>query len=152
MRAWFLLNLLFYRLSNDSSPVIWMITLSPERGVVSLDGTWRCLAVLACVVCPGCIYDFVCFPPRGSLPDRSLRRIIINVFNHPPNGIKCGDLLNLFRGPARHDTNGPARHSLDPCLFYFGRWHSRGLLVFSQLFPLQLSFPKIFKFNVFEFN
>uniref|UniRef100_A0A2N9FZU4 Uncharacterized protein n=1 Tax=Fagus sylvatica TaxID=28930 RepID=A0A2N9FZU4_FAGSY len=67
-----------------------------------------------------CIYDFVCFPQRGSLPGRSPRRIVINAFNHPPDDIKCGDPLNLFRGPARHGTNGPTRHSLDSCLSYFG--------------------------------
>ena len=37
--TWFSLSLSFYSLLLDSSYVIGMITLSPERGVSTLDGT-----------------------------------------------------------------------------------------------------------------
>ena len=49
MRTWFSLELPFYSLSDDRSPVILMIILSPQEGCFILDGTKICLTVLTCV-------------------------------------------------------------------------------------------------------
>jgi hypothetical protein len=97
----------FYRLSNDSSPVNCIIALSPEKGIVSLDGTRRYLSVLACVNCPGafmtlCAYPHVGYYKAGHFAVSHLMSATTHLMC-----IKCGDSLYLLTRAARLDAVCP---------------------------------------------
>ena len=59
------LNIPFYRLSEDSSSVLCINWLVPQKGMVSLDGTRRYLAVQAYVICPAILMTLCAYPHMG---------------------------------------------------------------------------------------
>jgi hypothetical protein len=107
MRTWFLLNMPFYRLSNDSLPVIWINYFVPWKGMVSLDGTWRCLTILACVAYPVALMTLRAYSHVGHYQAGHLAVLHLMSATTHWISIKYKDKPNLRIGYARHCANGP---------------------------------------------
>ena len=93
-----------------------MITLSPERGMVSLDGTWRCLSILSCVGCSDAFMTLFACPHVGHyLVGHLTVSYLMSSTTHLMR-IKCGDSAYLLTRAARPHTIYPPRGGLDLCI------------------------------------
>ena len=109
-------NILFYRLSNDSSSASLIGTLSSEKGMVSSDGTWRCLSILICVGCPDAFMTLCACPHVGHyLAGHLAVSYLMSSTTHLMR-IKCGDSAYLLTRAARPHTIYPPQGGLDPCI------------------------------------
>ena len=109
-------NILFYRLSNDSLSASLISTLSSEKGMVPLDGTWRCLSILTCV---GCAETFMTLRACPHVWYYLAGHLAVSHLMLPTTHlmcIKCGDLVYLWSGAARLRTMHPPRRGFGPCI------------------------------------
>ncbi len=96
--------------------LVWSVLCLLKKGMVSLDGTWRCLSILICVGCPEafmtlCACPHVLYYLAGHLavsylmfPTTYLTRI------------KCRDTAYLLIRAARPQIIPPPRGGIGPCI------------------------------------
>jgi hypothetical protein len=87
-------------------------------GMVSLDGTWRYLAVPACVICPAafmilCAYPHVGYYKAGHFAVSHLMFVTTHLMC-----IKCGDSVYLLIQTAHQDEVSPTYNEYYPCRSY----------------------------------
>ena len=109
-------NILFYRLSNDNSFSSLIGTLSSEKGMVSSDGTWRCLSILICVGCPDAFMTLCACPHVGYYLAGHLAVSYLMPSTTLLICIKCGNSAYLLTRAARPRTICPPQGGLDPCV------------------------------------
>lgn len=85
-------------------------------GIVPLDGTWRCLSVLACVDCPGVFMTLCAYPHVGHYQVGHFAvQHLMSTTTHLMC-IKCGDSVYLLTRAARLHNVCPPWSELDPCI------------------------------------
>ena len=109
-------NILFYRLSNDSSSASLIGTLPFEKGMVSSDGTWRCLSILICVGCPDAFMTLCACPHVGHYLAGHLAVSYLMSSTTNLMRIKCRDSAYLLTRAARPRTMHPPQGGFDPCI------------------------------------
>ncbi len=85
-------------------------------GMVSLDGTWRCLSILSCVACPAVFMTLCAYPHVGHY--QASHFVVLHLMSATTHlmSIKCEDSMYLLTGAARQDVVYPFWDKWDPCI------------------------------------